>query len=74
MGDTYLVDIDLDRLRHHRSRVERRDLSDADVRKWLISSGLYPRQDGTYLCEEQVLRQLAPDEVITARPMGYLLH
>ena len=74
MGETYIVDLDLERLRAERSQAEHRSLTDADVRRWLISSGLYPRIDGLYLCEEAVLARLAPQAVLAKRPVGYLVH
>jgi hypothetical protein len=74
MANTYLVDVDLAQLRAHRSQVEKRPLSDEDVRSWLVNYGFYPRMDGFYLAEDAVLGLLQPSEIIAARKLGHLLH
>ena len=74
MANTYLVDLDLAQLREHRSRVERRPLTDDDVRLWLLNLGVCPRMDGLYLAEDAVLRIFDPSEIIAARKVGHLLH
>jgi hypothetical protein len=74
MANTYLVDLDLAQLRAHRSQVERRSLTDEDVRSWLLNFGFCPRMDGLYLAEDAVLRLLEPSEIIAARKVGHLLH
>jgi hypothetical protein len=70
MSETYLVDVDIEQLRAHRSRLERRELTEADVRQWLVSFGFYPRVDGLYLAEQPVLQQLDPSEIIAAHPVA----
>ena len=74
MASTYVVDVDLAQLRAHRSRVEKRQLSDDDVRNWLRHYGFCPRIDGLYLAEDTVLEILDPSEIIAARAVGHLLH
>ena len=74
MADTYVVDLDLAQLRAHRSKVERRQLSDEDIRSWLMNYGFCPRMDGLYLAEDSALNILDPSEIIAARAVGYLLH
>jgi hypothetical protein len=74
MASTYVVDVDLAQLREHRSKVEKRQLSDEDVRSWLKTYGFCPRLDGLYLAEDRALSLLEPSEIIAARAVGYLLH
>jgi hypothetical protein len=74
MASTYVVDVDLAQLRAHRSRVENRQLSDDEVRHWLMRYGFSPRIDGLFLAEDQALRHLDPSEIIAARAIGHLLH
>ena len=74
MANTYLVDVDLAQLRAHRSQVEKRMLTDDDVRSWLMNFGFNPRMDGLYLAEDAVLDLLQPSEIIAARKVGHLLH
>jgi hypothetical protein len=72
MAEAFIVDVDLERMRTHRSRAEHRQLSEGDVRLLLIRSGFYPRIDGLYLAEEAVLQQLDPSEIIAARRVSSL--
>ena len=74
MASTYVVDVDLALLRAHRSRVEKRQLSDEEVRNWLKNFGFSPRCDGLYLAEDRALEILEPSEIIAARAVGHLLH
>ena len=74
MANAYVVDVDLAQLRAHRSKLEKRPLSDDDVRSWLVNFGFYPRMDGLYMAEDAVLRLLEPSEIIAARKVGHLLH
>jgi len=74
MASTYVVDLDLAQLRAHRSRVEKRQLSDEDIRSWLMHFGFSPRIDGLYLAEDAALELLDPSEIIAARVVGHLLH
>lgn len=67
MAEAYIVDVDLERVRSHRSQSEHRQLSERDVRLMLVRSGFYPRVDGLFLAEEAVLQQLDPSEIIAAR-------
>ena len=74
MADAYLVDVDLAQLRAQRSRAENRPLSEEDVRSWLLNYGFYPRMDGLYLADDQVLRLIEPSAILAARKVGHLLH
>ncbi len=67
MAEAYIVDVDLERIRNHRSQSEHRQLSENDIRQMLVRSGFYPRTDGLFLAEEAVLQQLDPSEIIAAR-------
>ena len=67
MAETYIVDVNLQRLREHRSLVERRQLSDHEVQVWLVNFGFYPRVDGLYVAEQAVLDRLEPADIIEAR-------
>ena len=70
MPSTFIVSVDLERLRGHRSEAEHREMSSDDVRRWLVAGGFYPRVDGLFLCEEPVMRLLDPSEIIAARAVG----
>jgi hypothetical protein len=74
MADTFLVSVNLEKLRCHRSVEEQREMSESDVRQWLTRFGFYPRLDGLYLAEEAVLKKLDPSEVLAARPVGTIMH
>ena len=74
MASTYLVDVDLAQLRAHRSRVENRHLSEDEIRSWLLNYGFYPRMDGLFLAEDEVLRHIEPSAILAARKVGHLLH
>jgi hypothetical protein len=70
MADAYIVHLDIEQLRAFRSRIERRNLSDAELQSWLVNYGFYPRIDGLFLAEESVLRQLDPDAILDVQPVG----
>jgi hypothetical protein len=74
MADTYIVDVDVRQLRTRRSQIEQREMSEDEARMLLVQYGFYPRMDGLYLAEEEVLQQLDPTEIIAARPVGVLRH
>jgi hypothetical protein len=71
---TYVVDVDLEQLRAHRSKAEHRDLTRDEVKIWLARLGFYPRIDGLYVAERDVLRKLHPTEIRQARVVGNILH
>jgi hypothetical protein len=69
MVETYVVDVDIDLIRAHRSEHEQRDLSETEVRQWLVHRGFYPQIDGRYLAEAPVLELLDASEIIAAHPV-----
>jgi hypothetical protein len=74
MSDTFIVDLDVDALRRHREREERRPLSPEEIERWLARGGITPRVDGLFVANHKVLRKLNPSEIRAIRPVGTLLH
>ena len=71
---TYVVEVDLEQLRAHRSKTEHRELTREEAKLWLATHGFYPRIDGLYVAERDVLRKLHPTEIRQARAVGNILH
>lgn len=63
MAETYLIGLDMEQLRAHRSQLEQRQLSEQDVLLWLVNYGFYPRPDGLYLAEDALLEHLEPTAI-----------
>lgn len=70
MAQAYLVDVDIERIRAYRSRVEAREVTATEARDWLVTQGgFYPRPDGWFVAELAVLQQLEPDQILDLRPV-----
>ena len=69
IGQTYVVHIDLTRLCDARERDERREVSAAEVRRWLIAEGVYPWNEGQYVCGESALKSVADEAVVRRLPL-----
>jgi len=69
MHQTYVVNIDFERLRDRVSAAERKALTPLEIQNWLVQKGFYPRPDGSYVAEEEVLQCLAPSELLSTEPV-----
>ena len=65
MNRLFQIRIDLSLLRNNLSREEGRDVSDAEVGRWLNDAGFKPTRE-VWIVEESNLGQLDPSEVISA--------
>jgi hypothetical protein len=66
MSHRLLVHLDLRRIRLNLSAEEGRDVSDAEVKRWLTDAAFEPRGDG-WLVKEADLGQVLPEEVIAVQ-------
>jgi hypothetical protein len=68
---TYVVEVDLEQLRAHRSKAERREMSSDDVKLWLTRLGFYRRP-----LRRRTRRppKTPPTEIRQARAVGNILH
>jgi hypothetical protein len=62
---TFLITINLDKLRENLSREDERPVTQAEVEQWLKDAGFTRVEDG-WTVREADLGQLDPSEVITA--------
>ncbi len=69
MSETFQVNLNFDQLRMHRSAIEGREITEEELRRWLVEHGLYPCVDGTFLAESAVLDQLSGSDIVDQRPI-----
>ena len=69
IGQTFVVEIDLARLCDARERDEKREVSPAEVQRWLIDEGVYPWSGGKYVCGESALKSVADEAVVSRLPL-----
>ena len=68
MPDSYMVQIDLEKLRENRAVLEGRSLTEDDVRDWLIEQGFVPVPKG-WVAEKDILDTLDASEVVSCWPL-----
>ena len=71
MANSFTVQIDLERVQQNFSRGDGRAWSEEEVRQWLCEVGFESAEANLWLCPEDSLYALTPEEIIEQRSSSW---